>query len=78
MQGRIQSFSTLHRVFWATAATLCAAALLSGCSSNNVSASMQGPPPAQVKVMPAELQTVQDTSEYVATIKSRNSATIQP
>ena len=78
MQGRIQSSSTLHRVFWTTASALCAAALLSGCSENNVSASMQAPPPAQVKVMPAELGTVQDTSEYVATIKSRNSATIQP
>ncbi len=55
-----------------------AATMLSGCSGGNVAASMQAPPPAQVKVMPAALRTVQDTSEYVATIKSRNSATIQP
>jgi RND family efflux transporter MFP subunit len=55
-----------------------AASVLAGCSGNNVSASMQAPPPAQVKVMVAELRTVQDSSEYVATIKSRNSATIQP
>src|SRR5690348_3745479 len=59
-------------------AELAAATMFSGCSGGNVAASMQAPPPAQVKVMPAALRTVQDTSEYVATIKSRNSATIQP
>ncbi|MGE5207468.1 MAG: efflux RND transporter periplasmic adaptor subunit [Chlamydiota bacterium] len=59
-------------------AALCAVTVFNGCSGNNVSASMQAPPPAQVKVMTAELRTVQDSSEYVATIKSRNSATIQP
>jgi len=62
-------------VLWAG---LAAATMFSGCSGGNVAASMQAPPPAQVKVMPAALRTVQDTSEYVATIKSRNSATIQP
>ncbi|HLX77191.1 MAG TPA: hypothetical protein VKR26_20760, partial [Terriglobales bacterium] len=60
------------------ALAVLAVLMLAGCSGNDVSASMQAPPPAQVKVMPAELSTVQDTSEYVATIKSRNSATIQP
>jgi len=60
------------------ALAVVAVLMLAGCSGNDVSASMQAPPPAQVKVMPAELSTVQDTSEYVATIKSRNSATIQP
>ncbi|HEV2117912.1 MAG TPA: efflux RND transporter periplasmic adaptor subunit [Terriglobales bacterium] len=61
------------------AATLVvlAAALLAGCSQANVAASMPAPP-AQVKVLAVELRTVEDTSEYVATIKSRNSATIQP
>jgi RND family efflux transporter MFP subunit len=64
---------------WAAAALVVSAAgLLSGCSEGNVAASMQAPPPPQVKVMAAELRTVQETSEYVATIKSRNSATIQP
>ena len=64
---------------WVAAALVVSAAgLLSGCSEGNVAASMQAPPPPQVKVMPAELRTVEETSEYVATIKSRNSATIQP
>lgn len=62
----------------AVALMIAAAAMLAACSGSDVSASMQAPPPAQVKVMPAELHTVEDTSEYVATIKSRNSATIQP
>ncbi|HEY6936822.1 MAG TPA: biotin/lipoyl-binding protein, partial [Terriglobales bacterium] len=64
---------------WVAAALVVSAAgLLSGCSEGNVAASMQAPPPPQVKVMPAELRTVEESSEYVATIKSRNSATIQP
>ena len=71
MQRRWQSFLSFFGI-------LGAAAVLSGCGSNNVAASMQAPPPAQVKVMAAEPRTVEDTSEYVATIKSRNSATIQP
>lgn len=62
----------------AAALALLGGTLLAGCSEGNVAASMQAPPPPQVKVIPAELRTVHDTSEYVATIKSRNSATIQP
>lgn len=36
----------------------------------------QGPPAMPVKVAPAEVHPIQNSSEYVATIKSRNSATI--
>src|SRR5512146_1173458 len=69
----------LRPVSWVAAALAGVSVLmLASCSGNDVSASMQAPPPAQVKVMPAELSTVQDSIEYVATIKSRNSATIQP
>lgn len=69
----------LRAASWSAAGlALSAVALLAGCSEGNVAASMQAPLPAQVKVMAAELRTVEDTSEYVATIKSRNSATIQP
>jgi RND family efflux transporter MFP subunit len=81
MQQRIAASrgGTLKAASWVVATlVISGTALLAGCSEGNVAASMQAPPPAQVKVMPAELRTVKDTSEYVATIKSRNSATIQP
>jgi RND family efflux transporter MFP subunit len=81
MQERMKSGrkGKLRAARWAVAAlVVLGAGMLAGCSEGNVAASMQAPAPAQVKVMPAELQTVQDSSEYVATIKSRNSATIQP
>lgn len=81
MQQRTKNGNT-HKIratnYAAAALAALAAVLLAGCSGGNVAASMQAPPPPQVKVIPAELRTVQDTSEYVATIKSRNSATIQP
>ena len=81
MQQRTKSGSSRKitgRQCAAAALALLGGTLLAGCSEGNVAASMQAPPPPQVKVIPAELRTVQDTSEYVATIKSRNSATIQP
>ena len=53
------------------------ALFLSGCSSKASAPSDPGPV-MQVTVQPARFATVQDTSEYVATIKSRNSATLQP
>jgi len=79
-----RDMSTPNVSRWWSASLVWAAVLfpglagLAGCSGSNVAASMQTPPPAQVKVMAVELRTVQDTSDYVATIKSRNSATIQP
>jgi len=48
-----------------------------GCSSK-ASAPADPAPSMQVDVKPAQFTTVQDSSEYVATIKSRNSATLQP
>ena len=78
MQNPIRGRRLTPAGWVAAALILSAAGLLSGCSEGDVAASMQAPPPPQVKVMAAELRTVQETSEYVATIKSRNSATIQP
>ena len=49
--------------------------LLSGCGRSGAAAPT-GPPPMPVKVQAVQDQTVGDASEYVATIKSRNSATI--
>src|SRR5579864_393229 len=49
--------------------------LLTGCNHGNA-ASPQGPPAMPVKVKQVQDHPIGDTSEYVATIKSRHSATI--
>jgi RND family efflux transporter MFP subunit len=49
--------------------------LFTGCNRGNAAAP-QGPPPMPVKVQTVQDQQIGDASEYVATIKSRNSATI--
>jgi RND family efflux transporter MFP subunit len=46
-----------------------------GCNRNNAAAA-QVPPPSPVKVQAAQDQQIGDASDYVATIKSRHSATI--
>jgi len=51
------------------------ALVLSGCSRTNADAP-QGPPVMPVKVEKVQDQQIGDTSEYIATIKSRHSATI--
>ena len=57
---------------------LMAALLLlgAGCNRGNADAAAAGPPAMPVKVQAIQDQSVGDSSEYVATIKSRNSATI--
>jgi len=55
--------------------TTAIALLLSGCNRGNAAAP-QGPPVSPVKVQTVQDQQIGDASEYVATIKSRNSATI--
>ena len=60
-----------------TVATLIAAIVLSACSGKPQGP--QGPPPAMaVKVVPVSSQPITDSSEYVATLKSRDSANISP
>jgi RND family efflux transporter MFP subunit len=56
-------------------AVLAVTTWLSGCTRGAASGP-QAPPPAPVKVHQIENTEVGNTSEYVATIKSRNSATI--
>jgi len=48
---------------------------LTGCSRTSAG-TQQGPPPSPVKVQTVKDQPIGDASEYVATIKSRHSATI--
>jgi len=59
-------------------AAFSAAALLSGCSGGKTQGP-QGPPPAMaVKVVPVSSKPITDSSEYVSTLKSRDSANISP
>ncbi len=53
------------------------ALLVTGCNRGDAAA-QQGPPVMPVKVQAVQDQQIGDASEYVATIKSRHSATIMP
>ena len=55
---------------------IASALLLGACSRSRAAAEPQGPPAMPVKVATLATHDIGDTSEYVATIKSRNSATI--
>jgi RND family efflux transporter MFP subunit len=64
---RVLSFSALSLI------------ALAGCSKNNTAGGApQGPPPAAVQTKVAEPAPVNDASEYIATLKSRNSASVMP
>src|SRR5438105_1869468 len=56
---------------------LAVAALGIGCSGSDPSASQQMPP-TPVKIQTEQLVPVVDSSEYVASLKSRNSTTLSP
>jgi multidrug efflux pump subunit AcrA (membrane-fusion protein) len=61
------------------AAALALAALGAACSGSSAGgAAPQGAASISVKVQAAKLVSVQDTTEYVATLKSRDSAVIRP
>jgi RND family efflux transporter MFP subunit len=60
-------------------ASLAAGAILTGCSGNAAQNPHAGGPGAMpVKVLEAQAVPVNDASEYVATVKSRDSAVIMP
>jgi len=50
----------------------------SGCGKDSKAAGPQGPSAMPVKVLEAQAVAVSDTSDYVATLKSRDSAVIMP
>src|SRR3984893_11439190 len=61
------------------AAVLALAACTLACNGESVrGAAPQGPAGIPVKIQTAQLVPVKDTSEYVATLKSRDSAVIMP
>jgi len=49
-----------------------------GCTGNQAQGTPGAPPPAQVKLVTAEPRPIETTSEFIATIRSLRSATIQP
>lgn len=59
-------------------AALISLTLQPSCSKNPNAAGPQGPPALPVKVQTAMLVPVSDTTDYVATLKSRASAVIMP
>jgi len=57
----------------------CAFVFLQGCASDRAKGEQpQGPPPIPVKIEIAKSVPVNDTTEYVATLKSRDAAVIMP
>ena len=60
------------------AAIVIVCALGTACGPSVKGDQSQGTPPTPVKIEPARSVPVQDTSEYVATLKSRDSAIIMP
>jgi RND family efflux transporter MFP subunit len=68
------------RSTWAGLAVVWALAAMGvACGGNSVrGAAPQAPPGIPVKVETAQLVSVKDTTEYVATLKSRDSAVIMP
>jgi RND family efflux transporter MFP subunit len=60
-------------------ASLAASVITVGCSSNATQNAQAGGPPAMpVKVQEAKAVPVSDATEYIATVKSRDSAVIMP
>jgi RND family efflux transporter MFP subunit len=77
-ESHVSLFSHPHRTALATTALGLAITLLAGCAKKDP----KDPPPAMqampVQVAPVSLAPVPATNTYVATIKSRRSATMQP
>src|SRR5262249_5030426 len=59
-------------------ALLAIAWMTTGCGNSSSAAKPTGPQAFPVKVITAEAQTVPQSTDYLATLKSRNSAVLQP
>jgi RND family efflux transporter MFP subunit len=69
----------MHRYPTAVAATLLAgAAVAASCSGQPAQGGPQGFPPTPVKIVDAKTTPLEDTTEYVATLRSLRSTTIKP
>src|SRR5215831_16572432 len=59
-------------------ALFAVACVVAGCGNNPSAAKPAGPQALPVKVITAEAQVVPQATDYLATLKSRNSAVLQP
>ncbi|MGB7218245.1 MAG: efflux RND transporter periplasmic adaptor subunit [Vicinamibacterales bacterium] len=66
------------RTYGAAAAAIFIASLSAACSGQPAAGQPQGLPPTPVQVADARTIPIEDTTEYVATLKSIRSTTIQP
>ena len=66
------------RGHWAVAGLLAGAMTAVGCGGGQGAAQPGGPPPAAVEAVTLGNAPVERTSEFIATVKSRRSTTIQP
>src|SRR5688572_5790949 len=53
-------------------------AAVSACGGGSAQGPQGGPPPAGVKIVTLEQRPIEQASEYIATIESRRSTTVQP
>src|SRR5687768_9824673 len=53
-------------------------ALTAACRGNDAAPAAAGPPPAGVKLLTAEEKPIEQTSEFIATVRSLRSTTVQP
>src|SRR3712207_6836083 len=67
-----------HRSVLSAAALAALAGLASACGGQQSAAAPQGPPPTPVKVATIQSAPLADATEYVATLKSLSSTSINP
>jgi len=77
VQRRVDYISSEDEILKKSALILLGVALIAGCAKQQPAA-QGGPQAMPVKTLTVALKSVPRTDEYVATIKSRRSATIQP
>src|SRR5215470_12855049 len=68
----------MRRITLGAFALLAAAWMTTGCGNSSSAAKPSGPQAFPVKVITAEAQTVPQSTDYLATLKSRNSSVLQP
>jgi RND family efflux transporter MFP subunit len=68
----------MHKTFISTTVLLVLFAFGSGCGKDSVAAKSSGPQAFPVKVMTVEAKLVPLATDYLATLKSRNAAALQP
>jgi RND family efflux transporter MFP subunit len=73
LSARTRMTTLLH-----LAAILVASALAAACGQTEAASGSAAPPAVPVKLADVEPTTVQDASEYVATLRSRRSITLRP